>query len=61
MKNTVTPLTKANSLPQNRFAMNRRHASSQVWLDNAAVSWQVRTSSVWSYLTKVAEAETLPL
>ena len=27
-------LTKANPLPQNRFVVNRRHASSQAGLDN---------------------------
>jgi hypothetical protein len=41
----VAALTKANPLPQNRFAMNR-HASSRDWT-TAVVSWQVRTSSVW--------------
>jgi hypothetical protein len=30
----VAGLTKANPLPQNRFAMNHRHASSQAELDN---------------------------
>jgi hypothetical protein len=30
----VAALTKANPLPQNRFAMNHRHASSQAELDN---------------------------
>jgi hypothetical protein len=34
-ENRVAALTKANSLPQNRFAMNHRHASSQAELDNA--------------------------
>jgi hypothetical protein len=28
--------TKANPLPQNRFAMNHRHASSQAGLDNGS-------------------------
>ena len=35
-ENRVAALTKANSLPQNRFAMNRRHASSQAGLDNGS-------------------------
>src|ERR1700674_1257063 len=29
VENRLTPLSQANSLPQNRFAMNHRHASSQ--------------------------------
>jgi hypothetical protein len=29
-------LTQANPLPQNRFAMNHRHASSQAGLDNSS-------------------------
>jgi hypothetical protein len=33
-ENGVAVLTKANPLPQNRFAMNHRHASSQAELDN---------------------------
>ena len=32
----LAPLTKANPLPQNRFAMNHRHASSQAGLDNGS-------------------------
>jgi hypothetical protein len=44
-------VTEANSLPQNRFAMNHRHASSQAGLDNGSGSWQVKTSSVWFYLS----------
>jgi hypothetical protein len=32
-ENRVAALTKANPLPQNRFAMNHRHASSQAGLD----------------------------
>ena len=35
-ENRVAALTKANSLPQNRFAMNHRHASSQAGLDNGS-------------------------
>ena len=35
-ENRVAALTKANSLPQNRFAMNQRHASSQAGLDNGS-------------------------
>jgi hypothetical protein len=35
-ENRLAPLTKANSLPQNRFAMNHRHASSQAGLDNGS-------------------------
>jgi hypothetical protein len=33
-ENRVAASTKANPLPQNRFAMNHRHASSQAELDN---------------------------
>ena len=60
-ENRVTMMAQANSLPENYFAVNRRHASSQAALDNREVSWQVRTSSVWFYLTKVAEPGTLAL
>jgi hypothetical protein len=35
-ENRVAALTKASPLPQNRFAMNRRHASSQAGLDNGS-------------------------
>jgi hypothetical protein len=35
-ENRLAPLTKANPLPQNRFAMNHRHASSQAGLDNGS-------------------------
>ena len=35
-ENRVTALTEANSLPQNRFAMNHRHASSRAGLDNGS-------------------------
>ena len=57
----VTQRTRADSLPQNCFVVNLRHASSQAGLDNGGVSWQVRTSSVWFHLTKVAEPGTLSL
>ena len=33
-ENRLAGLAKANPLPQNRFAMNHRHASSQAELDN---------------------------
>jgi hypothetical protein len=32
----LAPLTPANPLPQNRFAMNHRHASSPAGLDNGS-------------------------
>jgi len=35
-ENRLALLTKANPLPQNRFAMNHRHASSQAGLDNGS-------------------------
>jgi hypothetical protein len=35
-ENRVAALTKADPLPQNRFAMNHRHASSQAELDNGS-------------------------
>jgi len=35
-ENRVAALTKAKPLPQNRFAMNHRHASSQAGLDNGS-------------------------
>jgi len=35
-ENRVAALSKANPLPQNRFAMNHRHASSQAGLDNGS-------------------------
>jgi len=60
-ENRLAALNKANPLPQNRFAVNHRHASSQAGLDNGMVSWQVRTSSVWFTCRMVAEHGTLPL
>ena len=61
-ENRLAALTKAKPLPQNRFAVNHRHASSQAgdWT-TAVVSWQVRTSSVWFTCRMVAEHGTLPL
>jgi hypothetical protein len=35
-ENSVAALAKANSLPQNRFAMNHPHAPSQAGLDNGS-------------------------
>jgi len=35
-ENRMTAWTKASPLPQNRFAVNRRHASSQAGLDNGS-------------------------
>jgi hypothetical protein len=35
-ENRLAALTKANPLPQDRFAMNHRHASSQAGLDNGS-------------------------
>ena len=35
-ENRLAALTKANLLPQNRFAVNHRHASSQAGLDNGS-------------------------
>jgi hypothetical protein len=35
-ENRVAAFTQANSLPQNRFAMHHRHASSQAGLDNGS-------------------------
>jgi hypothetical protein len=58
----MTLATKANSLPEYRFAMNCRHASSQADWTTALVSWQVGTSSVWfTWSGRVAELGTLPL
>ena len=51
----VAAVAKAKPLPQNHFAMNRRHASSQAGLDNGSGSWQVRTSSDCGDLSKVAK------
>lgn len=50
-KHLAAGLPQARSLEENCFvAVNRRHALSQAGLDNGIRSWQVRTSSVWSYL-----------
>jgi hypothetical protein len=51
----VTLATEANSLPEYRFAMNRRHASSQAGLDNG-------TGFVagWNQLSLVLPVEWLP-
>ena len=35
-ENRVAALTQAKPLPQNRFAMNHRHASSRAGLDNGS-------------------------
>ena len=35
-ENRLAALTKAKPLPQNRFAVNHRHASSQAGLDNGS-------------------------
>ena len=35
-ENRVTPMPEAHPLPENCFAMNRRHASSQAGLDNGS-------------------------
>ena len=35
-ENLLAALTKAELLPQNRFAVNHRHASSQAELDNGS-------------------------
>jgi hypothetical protein len=35
-ENHLAALTKAKPLPQNRFAVNHRHASSQTGLDNGS-------------------------
>jgi hypothetical protein len=35
-ENRVAAFTEANPLPQNRFAMNHRHASSRAGLDNGS-------------------------
>ena len=51
----VTLATEANSLPENRFAVNRRHAPSQAGLDNG-------TGFVagWNQLSLVLPVERLP-
>jgi hypothetical protein len=51
----VTLATKANSLPEYRFAMNCRHASSQAGLDNG-------TDFVagWNQLSLVSPVKGLP-
>jgi hypothetical protein len=61
-ENRLAALSKAEPLPQNRFAVYHCHASSQAgdWT-TAVVSWQVRTSSVWFTCRMVAEHGTLPL
>jgi len=60
-ENRLAALTKAEPLPQNRFAVNHRHASSQAGLDNGSglvAGWN-QLSLV--YLSMVAEHGTLPL
>jgi hypothetical protein len=61
-KHCVTLVTEANSLPEHRFAMNSRHASSQAGLDNGrgfVAGW----NQLSLVLTRrmVAELGTLPL
>jgi hypothetical protein len=61
-ENRLAALTKAKPLPQNRFALNHRHASSQAgdWT-TAVLSWQVGTSSVWFTCRWLPNTGTLPL
>jgi hypothetical protein len=51
----VTLATEANSLPEYRFAMNCRHASSQAGLDNGTVF-----VAGWNQLSLVLPVEWLP-
>jgi hypothetical protein len=51
----VTLVTEANSLPEYRFAMNCRHASSQAGLDNGT-----GFVSGWNQLSLVLPVEWLP-
>ena len=60
-KHGVAVLPETNSMKENRFAVNRRHACLQARLDNGT-----RFVAGWNqlclvYLTKVAELGTLPL
>ena len=54
-ENRVAALTMANPLPQNRFTMNHRHASSQAGLDNGN-----GLVAGWNQLCLVLPVEWLP-
>jgi hypothetical protein len=54
-ENRLATLTKAKSLPQNRFAMNHRHASSPAGLDNGS-----GLVAGWNQLCLVLPVEWLP-
>ena len=51
-ENCATLATEANPLPEHRFAMNCRHASSQAGLDNGDSFVAGWNRSVWFYLSK---------
>jgi hypothetical protein len=57
----VALLTETDSLKENRFAVNLRHASPQAGLDNGTRSVAGWNQLCLVYLTKVAELGTLPL
>src|SRR3989442_6141864 len=61
-ENRVAALTKANPLPQNRFAMNHRHASSLAELDNGTGLVAALKPALFGFTCRmVAEHGTLPL
>ena len=61
VENRLAALTKAKPLPQNRFAVNHRHASSQAELDNGSGLVAGWNQLCLVYLSMVAEHGTLPL
>jgi hypothetical protein len=56
-ENRLAALTKAEPLPKNRFAVNRRHASSQAELDNGSGLMAGWNQLCLVYLSMVAEHE----
>jgi hypothetical protein len=61
VENRLAALTKAKPLPQNRFAVNHRHASSQAELDNGTGLVAGWNQLCLVYLSMVAEHGTLSL
>ena len=61
VENRLAALTKAELLPQDRFAVNHRHASSQAGLDNGSGLVAGWNQLCLVYLSMVAEHGTLPL
>jgi hypothetical protein len=60
-ENRLAAFTKAKPLPQNRFAVNHRHASSQAETGQRQWSRGRLEPALFGYLSMVAELGILPL